>query len=139
MASAEEYLRQVRALGFDKKRTFEVNTSAEAKSLLANIRQWQKELRHIKKNINLEMKAIRARYTQQKSSAGSGGSTLMNLMGKRRAAGRWRAESNRQLTAQRDRELGPYEQIKTMIDSLLLEMDRVKLQIEQQIAREASK
>lgn len=132
MASVDEYRRELKALGLEK---FTVTASnvAEAKAALADVRQKQKALRQIRARLNLDMKAIRAEYDQKKQNAGAGGSALIGMFGKRRAAGQYRATAKRQVTAERDRRLQPYETLKMSIDDLLLQMDRAKIQIQQYI------
>lgn len=60
MTSAKEYLVRIRDLGLDLR--IEVSTEAAAKSALKHCRSLQKKLRLIKKEVNLEMKVIRADY-----------------------------------------------------------------------------
>ena len=132
MASVDQYRRELKGLGLEKY-TIKASNAAEAKAALADVRQKQKALRQMKARINLDMKAIRAEYDQKKQSAGSGGSVLIGMFGKRRAAGQYRAAAKRQVTAERDRRLQPYETLKMSIDDLLLQMDQAKIQIQQYI------
>jgi hypothetical protein len=129
MASPEEYRRQIKELGLDR---MEIRASslAEAKAALTKVRGLQKQLRQIKRNINLDMKAIRAEYRQKSSSAGAGSSAVLTVLGKRKLAGQARADAKRRLSTERDRKLAPYANLKLMIDDLLTQMDNAKVQIE---------
>jgi rRNA maturation endonuclease Nob1 len=126
--SAEDYRQEIAELGFDRM-TIEVSSVTEAKQALAKVRAAQKELRQIKRNINMDMKIIRADYSERMATAGAGTSTLMGLFGQRRAAGQLRADAKRRLRAERDATLAPYDEVKLMIDDLLVQMDSAKLQL----------
>ena len=128
MTSPEEYRRQIKELGFDR---MEIRASslAEAKAALTKVRSLQKQLRQIKRNINLDMKAIRAEYRQKSSDAAAFSSAFLTGVGKRKAAGKRRADAKRRLQAERDRKLAPYDNLKLMIDDLLTQMDNAKVQI----------
>jgi rubrerythrin len=99
---------------------------AEAKTVLAQLRNTQKQLRQIKRNINLDMKAIRAEYRQKSPDAAAFSSAFLTGLGKRKAAGKRRADAKRRLQAERDRKLAPYDSIKLAIDDLLVKMDGAK-------------
>lgn len=136
MATPEDYRRRISELGLLGKGglALRANTAAEAKRLLPQIRQLQAELRTLKKAVNFDIKAIRMRYQQQMPTAGAGTSTVFSLFGKRKVAGSIRADAKRQLAAKRDREIGGYEQVKAMIDDLLLQLDRAKVTVQEFIA-----
>ena len=129
MTSPQEYRRRIKELGLDR---MEIRASSipEAKDVLKRIRRLQKELRQIKKNINLDMKAIRAAYTQKMATAASTASGIVSLFGKRKLAGQLRADEKRRLRMERDRVLQPYESLKLTIDDLLVQMDAAKDQIQ---------
>ena len=123
MASEEEYRQQVSDLGVDRMK-IEASSLAEGKAAIANVRRLQKELRHIKRNINLEMKTIRAGYKPMIAEAGTSGWT--GLLG----GGKLRASAKRRARAMRDSKLAPYDQVKLMIDDLIVQLDGAKLQLQ---------
>jgi hypothetical protein len=115
MASADEYRQQLKAQDLDRMEISD-STLDEAQKTLADVRNSQKQLRHIKSLINLDMKTIRADYRQKMSTAASTSSTVVSLFGKRKLAGSLRAEEKRRLAGQRDRVLEPHQAVKLMID-----------------------
>ncbi|NPA71217.1 MAG: zinc ribbon domain-containing protein [Gammaproteobacteria bacterium] len=130
MASPKEYWQRIEELGLDHME-IEVSSIAEAKTALRRVRGLQKELRQIKKNINLDMKSIRAMYRQKMATAASTTSSIVSLFGKRKLAGQLRADEKRRLRMERDSILEPYESLKFTIDNLLLQLDAAKEQIQQ--------
>ncbi|MCA9279886.1 MAG: hypothetical protein H6815_05500 [Phycisphaeraceae bacterium] len=110
---------------------------AKAKLLRKKIVNQQKRLRQVKRQINLEMTEIRANYRAKTGAAGSGGSFLLSLLGSRREAGKWRADAKRSLQKERDKKLKPYDQVKLMIDDMLVQLDGAKLQTDQYIDEES--
>jgi len=129
MASPKEYRRQIKDLGLERME-IKASSIAEARDALRRIRSLQKELRQIKRNINLDMKAIRANYSQRMSTAASTSSAIVTLFGKRKLAGQLRADERRRLRMERDRTLQPYESIKLTIDDLLVQMDSAKARLQ---------
>ena len=127
MASAEEYRQQVSDLGLDRIE-IEASSLTEGKAAVANVRRLQKELRQIKRNINLEMKTIRAEYKQKIAEAGTSGLTGLLAMG--RGGGKFRASEKRRVRAERDSKLDPYDQVKLTIDDLIVQLDGAKLQLQ---------
>lgn len=137
MASPEQYWHRIKELGLDHME-IQVSTVSEAKETLKHIRKLQKELRQIKKNINLDMKAIRALYSQKISTAASTTSGILSLFGKRKLAGQLRADERRRLRMERDRTLQPYESLKLTIDDLLIQMDAAKERLQMFIEKAKS-
>ncbi len=129
MASAQEYRRQIKNLGLERLE-IQASSSTEAKEVLRKLRALQKELRQIKKNINLDMKGIRAVYQQRMSTAAATSSTVVSLFGKRKLAGQLRADEKRRLRMERDRKLQPYESIKLAIDGILTQIDNAKIKLQ---------
>jgi hypothetical protein len=128
MTSAEQYRHQISALGLDEMR-LQASSLAEAQAALDNVRSLRKQLLQIKRNINLDMKTIRAEYQQRSSSAAAGSSAVMSLLGKRKLAGSLRADEKRRLSVERDRKLAPYDNVKLTIDDLLTQMEGGKTQL----------
>jgi rubrerythrin len=129
VASPEEYRRQIKDLGLERME-IKASSIAEAIDALKRTRGLQKELRQIKRNIDLDMKTIRADYGQRMSTAASASSAIVTLFGKRKLAGQLRADEKRHLRLERDRTLQPYESIKLTVDDLLVQMDSAKAQLQ---------
>lgn len=125
MASPSEYRDQISSLGLNHL-SETISNSTEAKATLRCITALQKEIRQIKRNINLDMKMIRAEYRERSSNAAATSSAVFSLLGKRKVAGQLRADEKRRLSQERDNILRPYEGVKLTIDDLLVQMDGVK-------------
>ncbi|WP_101759917.1 hypothetical protein [Oceanicoccus sp. KOV_DT_Chl] len=133
MTSATEYENQIENLGIDGLE-MSVSTAAEAKTLLAQCREKQKELHQIKKMINFEIKTIRANFKESITNAGAVTGGVFSVFGKRGIAGNIRAEAKRGMTRRRDSALSPYDDIKLYIDNLVLSLDSAKLKLQNYIA-----
>ncbi len=104
----------------------------DAKTLLATVRQNQKQLRQIKKEINLDMKVVRAEYKQLWSEAKDRRSWWQQaFLGKSATE---RARVRRETTRERDEKLQPYGQLKIDIDEMLVQMDGLKLKLQKYIS-----
>ena len=131
MPSASHYKRQIwEIIGVKPNwrgkilREFTWNDYPTAKNLLSRIRLIQKRLRLLKKEVNFESKAIRSKYRGQISRTQAGlGSTL--LLGKGNAKS-LAAAKKRDIRAKQNSEIAPYEGVKGIIDTLLLETDVTK-------------
>jgi hypothetical protein len=77
------------------------NSVNEARKQLTEFRQLQKEIRQVKKEMNLDMKEIRAKYGRKK-----------------------------EYQSAKNAALAPYEKTNIAIDSLLVNLDRVKINIQ---------
>ncbi|MCP4542605.1 MAG: hypothetical protein GY832_36245 [Chloroflexi bacterium] len=105
--------------------TYNYDTIPEAKAQLSDIRQKQKNLRLVKKDVNAEIKTIRARYRERIENIKPRGMTSF-LVGKGKAKS-IAADEKRALRKQQDRELEPYDEIKRNVDNLLVQMDETKI------------
>lgn len=130
MRSAPDYERAVKA--YDKELT--ISTVADAKAMLKELSASQKGLRQLKKEITLDIKTIRAGYADKMAGAGSAASGVFTLFGQRKTAGSIRADAKRRLKSEQDRQIAPYEQVKLMIDNMINQMDRAKIQLQNYIA-----
>jgi hypothetical protein len=128
MKSPQQYFNEIKENGLAH---MEISASSipEARKAHKEVIAAQKQLRKIKREINTDMKAIRDHYRQQSANAASGSSAVLEIMGKRKTAGKVRAEAKRQLRRDRDRKLEPYDNVKQTIDDLLMQMDSVKIKI----------
>jgi hypothetical protein len=137
MTPAQDYIDRVGAvLGsefIDGRLRLEISTGdpKEAKAISSRLVQQQKQLRQIKKEIALDMKAIRVHY---KAEAASVEASLFTTIfgGSRNNA----ANKRRAVNAQRDRTLYPYEAAKNTIDDLLTQMDGAKLKIKEWLSEQ---
>jgi len=128
VATPKDYHRQISDLGLDKL-TISASSAAEAKASMTPVRSLQQQLRQIKRYIDQDMKTIRAEYRDKSSTAASSSSSLLSAFGKRKLAGQVRADAKRRLSAQRDQQLKPYENLKLTIDDVLFQLDSAKLQL----------
>jgi hypothetical protein len=133
VASAKDYQKQVCDVLQAKIRKGEIKLKfrwesvPEAKATLAEIRQKQKRLRLIKKDVNAELRAIRARYSQKAGGVSPG--VISSLVLGKGTAKSLAASKRRNIRADRDRELQPYEEVKRIIDNALVELDEAKYRI----------
>lgn len=135
----KDYIRKINALGIGKLKESKVRNRSDAQNLLKEIRNMQKGVRQIKKEINLEIKTIRQEYKGKSSTAGSGSALVMGLLGQKGVARSIKASAKRGVAHERDRIIAPYEELKMKIDDMLVKMDRLKLQLEQYIQKEKMK
>lgn len=129
--TARDYVQEVKALDM----AISCESVAEAKSAKRKIISAEKKLRLIKRNINQDMKAIRAEYRDRIGSAGQGaGNLLLQLTAGKRTASKIRAAEKRQLRAERDSRLEPYESVKLTIDDVLIQTRDAKQELDDYIA-----
>jgi hypothetical protein len=93
----------------------------------------QKQLRAIKKEINLAIRNINQQATQ--SGTDSVVSVGFDVFGKHKWAGRLRAETRRAIERDKKSTRQPYMQLKEAIDRLILEGDKLKLKAEEYLFR----
>jgi hypothetical protein len=110
------------------------NNAEEAKLLLKKMVFLKKQLSSVKSLANDEMKSIRASFQTEKHKVSQSGKTLTTLFFGKKAAGHERQREKNTLGGKQRAALGPYENVKNTIDQILLEMDRVKLEVETHIA-----
>lgn len=107
----------------------DIDSPESAKAAKAQVVLQQKQLRLAKKEVGLSMQAIRADFAHRAQTAGSTGSTVLQVFGKRGKAGSWRAAAKADLRLERDRVLAGYQDLKHAIDAALIELDAAKIQI----------
>lgn len=137
MKSPNDYQREIEKIldanskGGKIEMSISVNSKEEAKAKLLEIRHKQKELKFVKKDISVTVKAIRSAYTQQKSGVGSGIGASLNagLFGKK-TAGKMNSNEKERLRQAQAKAVAPYEGLSRGIDGLVLQMDAVKLRLE---------
>jgi hypothetical protein len=92
----------------------------------------QKQLRFVKKELANDMSIIRHEYSVKKQVVSNSG-TLSGLFFGKKYAGSMRQSKRTQLATDQKRALQPYENVKNVIDQLLLKMDSLKLSLEEAI------
>jgi hypothetical protein len=109
--------------------TLTLDNPKSVKVQLKQISLVQKQLRALKKELTAEIRAINQQASQ--TGADSVFSVGLDVFGKRKWAGRVRAETRRSIERQKRAARQPYLEVKDLIDRLLLEGDRLKLEGEQ--------
>ncbi len=103
--------------------TFHWDTAPEGKKLLAQVRQMQRELWHIKRGVNQTIKELRSAFKERSSNVEAGLLSSLDEIKKRRA-----------LRRQQEEKLEPFEAIKLAIDSALVQLDGIKLEVQTLLA-----
>jgi hypothetical protein len=124
--SIEIYQTRLQALDLENF-SVSVDTVADAKAALAEIKRIQGELRQIKKEISAEITAIRASYRQKTAQASNEGFGR-ELFGKRNMARKQRPNKTRRISSEQDRVLAPYEDLKVYIERALVGLDGLRSQ-----------
>ena len=109
-----------------------LDNPTSVKLQVKNINLIQKQLRAIKKEVNLAIKSINQKATQ--TTPDSIISVGLDLFGKRKLAGQLRQSARRAIQSDKINGRQPYMDIKDYIDQLILEGDKLKLKAEQYLA-----
>ena len=104
----------------------EASTADEAKTVLKDCREHQKRLRQLKKEINLDIKAVREHYRQLTAEASRKQHFITGSIFGRKTAGSMRADDKRALAAERDDSIRPYQELKLTIDAVIHQFDQAK-------------
>jgi hypothetical protein len=125
--AANAIARAIQAAGF--------SSIAEAKAIKSQIVQAQKLLRLVKKGITAKVRAINADFQNERIRVGkSVGSVIARGFFGGRAVGSYNQVTRANLRMQQMQAVAPYEGLKTQIDTMLIQMDRNKLTIENWIS-----
>lgn len=116
--------------------TFSAETTAELKRLLPRIRQQQKELRQLKAEVVTDIRNLRAQYDAKAATVQP---SAMSIIGGKGFFKQKAAADKRNIKASRDRATAEMESMKTTIDDLLIQLDRAKLDIADEITRQEAK
>lgn len=133
MKTIQEYADEIKAvLGMPPDHNgmileWETRTPKEAKVNIAQIRQIQKELRLIKREISHTIKEIRANYKYQMANVQAG--FLATIAG-RKSAGQDRARKKLDIRQNEYLAVSPYEDLIQQIEKILVQLDSTKLEIE---------
>ncbi len=109
-----------------------LDNPSSVKLQIKEINLIQKQLRAIKKEVNLEIKQIN--QTASQSTPDSVISVGLDLFGKRKLAGQLRQSTRRAIQSEKINLRQPYINLKDYIDMVILEGDKLKLQAEQFLA-----
>jgi hypothetical protein len=113
--------------------TLKLDNPRSVKLQVKHIGLAQKQLRAIKKELNTTIRSINQQATQ--SSTDSLVSVGLDIFGKHKWAGRFRAETRRAIEKEKKYARQPYFELKEAIDNLILEGDRLKLLAEEYLLR----
>ncbi|MGE0133300.1 MAG: hypothetical protein AB7U82_34920 [Blastocatellales bacterium] len=132
MATPQEYVDRLNELfGARGGVHFEWNNVFEARQNLTALKLIQQQLRTIKKEIGLEMTAIRDVARQERVKIGSGiMSGLAGGLFGRGNVNRINAARKRDLTIRQEALLEPFKSIKAQMDSILIELDHLKVELQ---------
>jgi hypothetical protein len=125
--SIDDYARRIEEAGNLR---VEFKTEAQAKKALREIRKRERVFRKLKREINADVREIRATYRKQIAAAGEGGEAASSLPDEGRAGGRLTAAAKREKRAERDQVLAPYDSLKRSIDDFLKQTADIKGQLQ---------
>jgi hypothetical protein len=107
----------------------------EAKRQRAAIRQMQKELRLVKKEVGLKEQEIRASFSSDTAHIGTGlGAGVRAAVVGKNAARKMNTLEREHLRDRERHALAQYEMVRQTIDSALVTLDHIKLTIENWLA-----
>jgi len=112
----------------------DIDNVKDARNLHKRLILQQKQLRQVKRDVNADMKTIRAHYkTLSDNAQPTGGSIFMGLFGKKGGMRSSVADQRRKLRYERDDMLAPYDGVKQTVDDIITQMDLAKLNIKEWI------
>jgi hypothetical protein len=135
MSNPKEYHDQIMAIlkdvMIDNQISVYFENPAEAKMQRTKIVQVQKQLRLVKQDISLTMRDTRAQYQTAKTDVGKGfgAGVLQGIFGKKGAGGIFENTRDSIKRKQLDA-LTPYEAQEKLIDAALVQLDNLKMQID---------
>jgi uncharacterized SAM-dependent methyltransferase len=106
--------------------SFEADSELEVKEGIKLCNSLIREIRTIKSDLNLEIKSIRNRYSQENSKIASKNYSLTGLIFGRSTPGRLRADNKRQLSLKLRNAISPYENLKLTADDLINQIANIK-------------
>lgn len=114
--------------------TLTLDEPKSVKLQVKNIGLIQKQLKTIKKDINLVIRQINQQASQ--STPDTIVSVGLDLFGKRKWAGQMRQNTRRAIQAEKINLRQPYMEVKDYIDQVILEGDKLKLIAEQYLSHQ---
>jgi len=139
MADASDYMRKFKSIfGMpedDDSMSFslDVETPEKAKTALEKIIIMQKELRLLKKEINAEIKIIRARYSEEISKVGT---DFWSTFARNRSSIKLNSMKKTSMKNEQASELEPYNELIRIIDKNMIVLDKAKLDIKEELGKE---
>jgi hypothetical protein len=121
-----EIIRQIQSL--EQQLILRLDSAASVKLQVKQISLVQKHLRALKKELNTEIRLINQNATQ--TGADSLISVGLDVFGKRKLAGRIRAETRRSIESEKRSVRQPFMDVRDAIDRILLRGDQLKLEAE---------
>lgn len=101
------------------------------KRLIANIRDMQKQIRLLKKQLSAEMSEVRSHMTTNRTAIGKGvGTALGGMIFGRKAMGSMNAARRDDARVAQHRAMQPYEDLKNLMDQVLAKLESTKSHIE---------
>jgi hypothetical protein len=133
MASASDYAGRVNEIA-ETINTDSLNACSsvtEAKTHKARFTQIQKQLRLIKKDIALEKKILNASYTTERTRVGkSFGAALFGGLFGRKLLGTINAATRDEIRRNQLQAVASYDAVDRIIDELILQLDHIKIQLD---------
>jgi hypothetical protein len=121
-----EIIHQTQSL--EQQLTLRLDSPPSVKYQIKHISLVQKQLRALKKELNAEIRLINQNATQ--TGADSLLTVGLDVFGKRKLAGRIRAETRRSIEFEKRSGRQPYMDVRDAIDRILLRGDQLKLEAE---------
>lgn len=137
MATAEELKGHAERVGeiYEEWKIVDVNSEADAKAALSRLRVAKKELDWIKGQITLHVKGLRMDEAELLEKVARG--YKPRFLESRGAGIRRRAAAKREVEVKYDRVIQLHEEFrKQQIDQLMLGLDKVRLQLDEFIAKQ---
>ncbi len=143
MASAAEHYAQVKAIVGMPADADEVvlrltwEDPEGARREMGRLRNMQKELLLAKKNIQVDITSLRSEYLGRKAKVGAPSLSqglMRGLLGAR-STGKINTLNREAIRQQQFAAVQPYEEVKRIIDRLLLQIDQAKLQLDEAILK----
>jgi hypothetical protein len=144
MTSAKDYEKRVSAILGTNARNGKIhlkwNSPEEARLRRSSVSQMQNELRILKKEVGLIVKAINSSYTTEiaKVGKGVGPAFLGGLFGKK-TVGQANVSERDRLRRQQIEMRQPYQLVNHMIDDVITQLDQLKLQIDEWIVKNSQR
>ena len=111
---------------------FHWETIPEARMLIKQLAQMKRELALIKTEANNQIKMIKGQYSVSKSNVTEG---FWASLGGRSSAARDRATKREKIRIEEQNAIAPYELAKRAVDQTSVELDRIKIEVQQWILR----
>ncbi len=98
------------------------STGEDAGKTLSLVAEAQEKLKQIEIGLNYDIHALRSQY--------HGREAALNSMAQRRIGGKNKAEEEQRIQEERESKIGPYEEIRKLINEQLARLDEIKSELE---------